>query len=196
MAAPMSSSSRCASRPERARLGLVAALAAWPWLARAQQAESPAPEIAAALPRARLVGRGEMRYLGFSVYDARLWAEPGFSAAAFEREPFALELIYARRLDGRAIAQRSIELMARPQPIDETRASAWRTAMERAFPDVAPGDRLSGLHHPPGRAAFVHNGRPTATIDDAEFARRFFGIWLAESSTEPQLRRRLLGIAS
>jgi len=195
MAAPTSSSSRCSARPERARLALLAALPAWPWLARAQ-GEAPAPEIAAALPRARLVGRGELRFLGFAVYEARLWAEPGFSAASYEREPFALELVYARTLEGRAIAQRSIELISRVQPIDEARAGAWRAAMERAFPDVAPGDRLSGVHRPPGTAAFAHNGRPTATIAEAEFARRFFGLWLAESSPEPQLRRRLLGNAA
>ncbi|MGA0609376.1 chalcone isomerase family protein [Caldimonas sp. KR1-144] len=174
---------------------MLAALAAWPCLAARAQADAPAPEIAAALPMARPIGRGRMRYLGFTVYDARLWAQAGFRGAQFEREPFVLELVYARRLDGRDIAQRSIELMRRLGPIEQTQAAAWRAAMERAFPDVAAGDRLCGLYRPSGLAAFWHNGRPTATIEDADFARRFFGIWLAETTTEPQLRLQLLGHA-
>jgi len=33
-------------------------------------------------------------------------------------------------------------------------------------------------------------------VKDAEFARRFFGIWLAPSTSEPALRQTLLGGAA
>jgi hypothetical protein len=40
---------------------------------------------------------------------------------------------------------------------------------------------------------FFHNGNPRGEVRDAEFTRRFFGIWLGEATSEPALRDSLLG---
>jgi len=157
---------------------------------------APPSEIGTALPAARPLGTATMRFLGWRVYDARLWAGAEFSASRFEAQPFALELQYARTLEGAAIARRSVEEMRRLGSIDDAQAEAWRTAMTRAFPDVAPGDRLTGLHLPEGRTRFFHNGRLTHEIEGRSFARLFFGIWLAPATSEPALRRQLLGTAA
>lgn len=194
MAAPTSSSSRCGA-PDASRRRAVLALGACalgPGAAAAAEPRAPV-EVEAAWPSVRLQGRGTLRYLGFAVYEARLWSAAGFAADAYERSAFALELVYARRLEGAAIAERSIELMRRSADFAESRAAEWLASMRRAFPDVAPGDRLSGLHRPVGTAAFFHNGRATASIDDALYARLFFGIWLDARTTEPRLRGQLLG---
>jgi hypothetical protein len=153
-------------------------------------------EVAATLAGARLHGAGVKRFLGFAIYDARLWASSEPVTERFEAYRFALELQYARNFEGAAIAQRSIEEMRRAGPIDDSQAAAWVAAMRRAFPDVAPGDRLTGLHLPGEASRFFHNGRPTSAVADAAFARRFFGIWLADSSSDPPLRRQLLGLGS
>ena len=65
--------------------------------------------------------------------------------------------------------------------------------MTRAFPDVAPSDRLTGVHLPGEATRFFHNGRPTSAVVDPAFGRLFFGIWLAATTSEPELRRRLIG---
>ena len=39
----------------------------------------------------------------------------------------------------------------------------------------------------------VSRGRPTAQIADADYAHRFFGIWLAPQTSAPALRNALLG---
>ena len=67
--------------------------------------------------------------------------------------------------------------------------------MLRVFPDVRKGDRLLGLQRPGEAAVFWLNGRLRGEIRDAEFARRFFGIWLSPQTSEPALRRALLGAA-
>jgi hypothetical protein len=41
-------------------------------------------------------------------------------------------------------------------------------------------------------ARFWFNGQLRATVPDAEFSRLFFGIWLAETTSEPHLRSALL----
>ncbi|WP_051378812.1 hypothetical protein [Derxia gummosa] len=152
-------------------------------------------EIRADLPEARLVGSGTLRFFGLTVYDARLWAPPGFDPLRYDREPFALELAYARRLEGGAIAERSVAEMRRIGPFDEERARRWLALMRDAFPDVTANDRLLGLHDGRGGVRFFHNGRPTASLDDADYARLFFGIWLAPATSAPTLRAALIGAA-
>lgn len=145
------------------------------------------------LPGTRLRGRGTLRFLGLAVYEARLWTRPGFDAASYARHPFALELVYARALDGAAIVDRSLVEMRRQEALDAAREQAWRTLMQRAFPDVAEGDRLVGAYDGDGGVRFLHNGRATAQIRDIDFARLFFGIWLSPRTSEPDLRQALLG---
>jgi hypothetical protein len=151
------------------------------------------PELHALLPDARLQGRVRLRWLGLHVYDARLWSIDSVRPDAYAAQPFGLELVYARRLEGSAIADRSIDEMRRLGDLPPAQREAWRASMREAFPDVEPGDRLTGVHHPSQGASFFHNGRPTRRIDDAEFARRFFAIWLSPQGAEPALRRALLG---
>jgi hypothetical protein len=86
--------------------------------------------------------------------------------------------------------------MRRVGPFDDSRADAWQAAMTRAFPDVAPGDRLTGVHAPGEATRFFHNGRPTSALADPAFGPLFFGIWLAATTSEPGLRRRLIGSGS
>jgi hypothetical protein len=156
-------------------------------------ATAPPTEVASSVSAARLQGRGTLRYFGLRVYEARLWAGPGFAAESYTDQTFALELEYARGFAGGAIAQRSIDEMRRSAIVANGQAREWQAAMVRAFPDVAPGDRLTGIHAPGAATHFFHNGRPTTPVAGPEFARLFFGIWLAESTSEPALRRQLIG---
>jgi hypothetical protein len=180
------------------RLGAAAivSIAAQAFGADAQAGRSPPTpvpsEVASALPGARLLGSGTMRFLAMRIYDARLWVGSGFAADRYGTHAFALELQYARAFDGADIAQRSIEEMRRIGNLDDAQADAWRVAMKRAFPDVKPGDRLTGLHLPGGTTRFFHNGQPTQVIEGQAFARLFFGIWLAPTTSEPALRRQLV----
>ena len=153
-------------------------------------------EVADALPRARLQGSGTLSYFGLAIYEARLWAAPDFAPGRYDAHTFALELRYARKLDGAAIAERSITEMRRVGPFDPTQAKAWLEQMTQAFPDVKPGDRLTGVRGPGGVTRFYSNGQPTSSIADPEFGRLFFGIWLSGNTSEPALRRDLIGLKS
>ncbi len=159
--------------------------------ARAQPAV-PA-EVAAELPGARLLGSGRLTYFALHIYDARLWVGDGFAADNFSKLPLALELEYARTLFGKLIAERSLDEMKRAGGFSDEQAQRWLAAMTQTFPDVNKGDRLTGVHRPGEAAAFFLNGKPRGEIRDADFARRFFGIWLSPQTSEPKLRAALLG---
>ncbi|MDE2617822.1 MAG: chalcone isomerase family protein [Burkholderiales bacterium] len=148
------------------------------------------------LAQPRQIGRGLYSYWGFEIYQASLWVEPGFDAAALPAQRYALELLYRRNFKGRDIAERSIAEMRRVGSLSEAQAQRWLSAMQTVFPDVAAGDRLTGLNLPGRGAQFYANGKSVGEIPDPEFARLFFGIWLSEQTSAPQLRLSLLGQAS
>ena len=78
---------------------------------------------------------------------------------------------------------------------DEPTLTRWSRALAAALPSVEAGETLAGLHRPGRGAAFWHDGRPTAELDDPALADAFFAIWLDERTREPALRARLLGLA-
>ena len=153
---------------------------------------TPPTEVLRELPDARLYGSGRLRRYFFHVYDARLWTQPNFEIARFSQLPLALELQYGRELVGSLIAERSIEEMQRAAEITPAQQRVWLAAMQRCFPDVVEGDRMTGVHLPGTAARFFVNGAFVGEVRDAEFTRLFFGIWLAPTTSEPELRAALL----
>ena len=151
-------------------------------------------EMRSTLPAARQVGSAVLRFFGLRVYEARLWAANGFTPEDYNRHPFGLELVYDRKLEGAAIAERSIAEMRRVGSFTDEQARQWLSLMKQAFPDVVAHDRLLGLNDGQGEVRFFHNGRQTAQIRDAEFARLFFGIWLSPQTSAPAMRSSLLGL--
>lgn len=150
------------------------------------------PEVTRGLPGGQRRGSARLRVFGFNVYDATLWVEPGFVADSFDRHPLALTLTYLRDLNGRAIAERSLVEMARAATLSPAQSQAWLAAMQASFPDVRSGDRLTGLHNPARGADFWLNGQARPGVADPEFSRLFFGIWLSQATSEPEMRRALL----
>lgn len=166
---------------------LLAGPAAW------AQAPAVPPEVAAALPGAVLQGSGRLRFVGLAVYDARLWRGAAPVGADWMAAPLALELLYLRKLVGRQIAERSLKEMRRQRDLTDDEAGRWLAAMTQIFPDVKDGDRITGFVVPGLGARFAINGTLKGDVRDLEFAKLFFGIWLSDKTSEPALRRALLG---
>jgi hypothetical protein len=135
-------------------------------------------------------GGGEMRFLGLSIYDGWYWsAEPGWSLDT----PFALDLHYHRTFAGSSIARRSVDEIERLGIGDAPQRARWGAAMRAIFPDVVEGDRLTGVFVPPATVRFFRNGELIGQIEDRQFARAFFGIWLDPRTSRADFRNKLLG---
>jgi surfactin synthase thioesterase subunit len=137
-----------------------------------------------------MVGKGRLRWWGFHVYDAALWSRDGrWQADA----PFVLDIVYARQVSAAQLAETSIDEMRRLGVSDEAKLARWDAAMRSVFPDVQSGSRLIGIYRPQRGAQFHSATRLLGSIDDPEFARLFFGIWLDRRTQKPELRAALLG---
>lgn len=132
-------------------------------------------------------GSGEMTWFGLSLYRATLWVA-GESA---ESSPSALQLDYLRDIPRERLVQTSLDEMRR-LGADEAQLVRWTNEMRRVFPDVKEGDSLVGVHYPGEGAAFYFREQLAGRVADAEFARRFFAIWLDSASRSPALRSALL----
>ncbi len=152
------------------------------------------PDLVQSVGELSLRGQTRLRVWGFEVYDAALWTAPGASVATLEAQPLALEIRYLRDIKGRDLAERSIREMQRSGALSADQERRWLDEMLRVFPDVRQGDRLVGLQRPGAGASFWINGRFQGEVRDIEFARRFFGIWLSPQTSEPAMRRALLGL--
>jgi hypothetical protein len=200
----MSSSTR-SKRPEvrgstlTATLIALTAISAEPVAAQASRATpmtgiamTQAPHITRYITDGRLAGEGKLTWLGFHVYDARLYATPRFDVAAPFGQPFVLELTYARKLEGKAIAEASRDEIQRLGLGDEAQQRRWLAQMEKIFPDVDKGRRIAGVFQPGAGARFYVDGVFAGSVDEPEFGRAFFSIWLDPRTRAPRLRESLL----
>ena len=150
-----------------------------------------AKEIAKEVPNLTKQGEAVLRFFGLKVYDIRLWTQ---GAKYSYGEPFALELQYDIGLNGKDIAGRSVVEMRKQGYRDEVKLKHWGEMMTRIFPDIKQGDTLIGLSIPGKEIRFYSREKLIAVETDTEFSRAFFDIWLSEKTSEPKLRKRLLGL--
>lgn len=171
-------------------LGLALLLAlAVPALAQVSAPEL-APAVVTLMPEVKFRGGGAQTFLGLSIYDGYYW---GLGDGWSPDQPFALELVYHHSFNGAMIAERSAEEMTRLGYGTPHQRERWAQQMKRIFPDVDEGDCLIGVNLPHEGARFFRNGTPIGNVDDREFARAFFAIWLDPRTSEPALRKKLLG---
>lgn len=142
-----------------------------------------------------LHGSGTLHWFGIKIYEARLFAPGQLDPAQLPNNPFALELTYARDFSGTSIADRSSDEIKRLGFGSAEKRQNWQQRMQALFPDVKAGDRIRGVHRPGAGVSFFHNDKPIGAIEDVEFARAFFAIWLDPRTAKPSLRRELLGLA-
>ncbi|NMH59276.1 chalcone isomerase family protein [Alteromonas ponticola] len=145
------------------------------------------------VPKAELVGEGQLSYMFWDIYDASLYAPEGNFKAD---KPFVLSLSYLRDFTGKEIAERSIKVMGEQQLCESTHFPKWEDEMKDIFPDMREGDLLTGVRDSQGNARFFHNGSEVGVIETPDFTQCFFAIWLDEKTSEPELRQQLLGNAN
>lgn len=143
----------------------------------------------------QMQGSGALRFFGFKAYDANLWsAASGKGNPLADKNLFALEIVYNTGIKGDEIANVSLVEMARLKKLTETQIKTWSAEMQRTFPNVVQGDRLTGVYVPKVGTRFFFNARLISEINDPAFGDAFFAIWLDEGTKRAELRRALLGM--
>lgn len=147
-------------------------------------------EISAYIKAGVPYGSATLSKLMFHVYDATLWTDaPEWTM----KKPFALSLHYGMNFDGGELARRSIDEMHSQRKLEGKTAAAWGARLRALFPDVKKGDSITAVYLPGKCTRIYHNGVYRGSISDAAFSARFIGIWMSPETSEPALRKKLIG---
>lgn len=144
-----------------------------------------------ATPHTRhLIGEASLAWFFRPIYEARLYADAhDFRYPANGGFTFVLE--YKLDLKQQQIVKETLRQWEKQQVAVQ---AAWVEQLQRLIPDVRAGDRLS-LQVDAGQGArLLHNDDTIGHINDTDFVNAFAGIWLAETTTRPDLRQQLLGL--
>jgi hypothetical protein len=158
------------------------------------RAALPAP-VAAADYGLREVGRGQLRWLGFGIYEASLWTPDGrFDGVA--GEPVALSLWYQRKFTRDELVKITTGEWARLGLGAPAARVRWEAELRRIWRDVRRGDNLTAVVLPGRETRFYDAARLLGRIEDPAFGPAFLAIWLDERSVVRDLRAELLGSGS
>lgn len=134
----------------------------------------------------------------FKVYSAALYLPATVPSDRYAEDvPKRLEIAYLRNLEAAVIIRAGEEALQRNlTPAQRSTLQPRLEAINRLYSDVKAGDRYA-LTYEPGRGSTLSlNGRDLGTIEGADFAAAYFGIWLDERTDFADFRAALLGIGS
>jgi len=149
------------------------------------------PQVQRYVANATEKGTARLKYLMWNVYDATLYTPQGQYK---EDGPFALKLDYLINLKGDDIAVRSIKEIRAQGFDDETKLLKWEENMKNIFPDIESGESIIGIRDDNKNTVFYKNDTKIGQINDPDFTKVFFDIWLSPQTSQPSMRQQLLGL--
>ncbi|WP_462159961.1 chalcone isomerase family protein [Pseudoalteromonas sp. GB56] len=135
------------------------------------------------------VGEGVMTYMFWDVYEAKLFTPSG--EYQFGQHPMRLTLTYLRDFKAKDIVKATKDQwrhLGKPEHVQ-----AYGPVIEDLWPDIRKGDSLSYETTALGIGAFYFNGELLTEIEDSQFSDAFTAIWLSPDTSEPKLRKKLIG---
>ena len=148
------------------------------------------------LTKPRLVGQHLFKFFGLDIYHISLWSSPEWTPDNWSQQSFALSLVYSRNLSGEEIAKRSISEIKRQVVLSDASEQQWLNQLRALIPSVKPGDRLTGVYQPSAGLVFWLDSKKLGEIKDPALSEAFMGIWLSTKTSEPKMRKKLLGSVS
>jgi hypothetical protein len=105
-----------------------------------------------------------------------------------------LSLVYSRNLSGEELAKRSIAEIKKQTTLSDGTSQQWLSQLRVLMPSVKSGDRLTGVYQPSGNLLFWIGSKKIGEINDPALSEAFMGIWLSTKTSEPTMRKKLLGM--
>lgn len=138
----------------------------------------------------KMVGKGEMSWLFIDLYNVFFYSQTGKYQ---ENEyPQALKIIYLRDIDNEHLVT-ATQKQWQKLKFDVREYQPWLISLKQLWPDIKKGDELLFLVDADGRGIFYHNNKILGGINSNAFSAAFLSIWLSENSSEPALRKQLIG---
>ena len=135
-----------------------------------------------------LVGKGQMSWMFFDLYQAHFYSQDGRYQA--NRYPQALTLRYQKNISKDDLIEATIREWQR---LGIEYPSSWQQQLSRLWPSVKKGDELAIRVEPTGESRFYFNQIPLGEMTAPKFGPAFLAIWLSTNSQDSTLTRQLKG---
>ena len=140
-------------------------------------------------------GWGVLKYaFVMKAYAATLYGPKDVAARdlLYADVPKRLEINYYVSIDGPDFAKGANAVLQKQLPAEELiRLKTRVDRLHATYRDVASGDRYALTYQPGSGTVLALNGEPLVQIDGTDFARAYFGIWLAEPPISAKLKQAL-----
>lgn len=143
------------------------------------------------------VGSAQFSVLFWDIYQSTLYTPTGKFNQSVSANPnedtqaILFEIKYLRDISKQDLIERTVEQWQHLGMVDND-YSSYLPLLEKIWPDIKKGDRLALLLQQDS-SRFYFNDQFAGEIADQVFGEQFLAIWLAENTSQPKLRRQLLG---
>ena len=137
----------------------------------------------------KTVGEAKMEYLFWDVYNAKLETPTG--SYEFGEHPVKLTLTYLRNFNAKDIVKATNEQWQHLGLVDMV--NAYDEQLLALWPNIKKNDSLSFETNTQGIGTFYFNNDKLGVVEDKQFADHFLAIWLSSDTSEPSLRKQLIG---
>lgn len=134
------------------------------------------------------------RYWGFRVYSVALYTTPDFEKGddILDDVPRRLVLHYHRSIEREKMIEGAEVVIPRNEGDNMDALKERLEKVNESYVDVSSGDEYA-IDYLPGEGLVISlNGDPKVSVEGADFARAYFGIWLGENPINNGLKRALL----
>ena len=138
----------------------------------------------------KTVGKGEVSWFLMDIYQASLHSADGVYTD--KKYPQALKIRYQRSFKKQWLVE-ATDKECQKMAITRQQYKPWLTQLSTLWHDVKSGDSITFFVAENGQGSFYHNDELLGVIESPEFADAFLDIWLAKNTSQPRLRRQLIG---
>ena len=137
------------------------------------------------------IGNTVFSFLFWDLYKSELFTISKQYPLQSKDDKLLYEIEYFKAISSQDLVEKTIEQWQH-LGFSASRYDVYLNELLRIWPDINPGDKLVFMmnNH---TSAFYYNGRLVGVIEDEKFGSLFLDIWLSENTSEPELRKELLG---
>jgi len=137
------------------------------------------------------IGEATFSVLFWDIYKSRLLTTTGSYPIEASQDSLLFDINYLTDISSKDLIKRTIEQWQHIG-IATDKYTMYLPILSSIWPDIKDGDSLSLLIEQ-DRSIFYFNNTYIGVINNKDFGQMFIDIWLSEKTSQPRLRRDLLG---
>ncbi|MEL0629862.1 chalcone isomerase family protein [Psychromonas aquatilis] len=138
----------------------------------------------------KMVGNATFSYLLWDIYESYL-STPSGKFSFDENQDLLYKIQYLRNIKAADLVDET-ENQWQKIGLNKQQYTTYLSQLKSIWPDINKGDSLT-LVAKGSYSGFYYNNTFIGQINDTQFAQVFMSIWLSNETTEPNIRKQLLG---